>query len=146
MKTVYKHIISVISIVGLLIVSSCGDENNKNDDGPNSREKIISTQELSLDALGSTEVFIIDKLISAITDIDNTADWITITIPSYSSGAPKIEITWKNNDTADKRVATVLLKTAESDQITLTINQDVKSSIDDIHNTQTDQPALSPIY
>ena len=137
MKTNSNKIFNVLWSLIILTVCSCGKDE--------SREKIISTQEVEIEAYASSRTIAIDELISSISDIDNTVDWLSVELQPYESGAPQIKIIWTDNDEANKRTATILINTKEKDQITFLVTQHVKTGTNDLHNLQTDQPAYSAI-
>ena len=135
-------LISVVlfSLFTLMAVYSCGNKDK------GTREKIIASQEIEIDCVDTIILLQIDKLISAITEVQNTADWLDVVILSYETGAPQVKVVCSANNDDNKRVAVVIVKTKEGDEITLTITQKVNTNFDEVHNTQTDKPALAPCH
>ena len=138
MKTISKYILYTLALILASTLWSCGGSDD------DSRDLIFETQEIQIDAAESSMILTVDKLISAIKEVQNSADWLTFELQSYSSGAPQVKVSWKENNEPNSRKATVFIKTNEGDQITLTVIQKVKTEMDDKHETPTDGPAYSP--
>ena len=100
---------------------------------------------LTMSGNAAEEDFTLDILKKAIKSIDYSATWLSVQQNAYTSGAPSVKITVQANPTADPREATVSIIATNGDQLTLTVTQEgkISDSIEDIHNTETDQPAYS---
>ena len=139
MKTIGKYIPGAMLILAFIAVLTvgCGDKFM--------RERIVSSQEITVGAAESSMILTVDTLVSAIAEVVNTSVWLTFEIQPYTEGAPQVKLSWTENNKPHKRKTTALLTTIEDDQITLTVIQDLKTEMDDIHGTTTDKPAYSPV-
>ena len=128
----------VSSIIVLVVLLSCNAKLGEGD-------KIDATQEIRLESGALTVQISISKLDKAIAEIQNTADWLTVVQDLYSSGTPRVKVSCTENNEPSERVAIVVIKTKAGDTVTLTVIQQAKTEIEDIHDTQSDQPAYAPI-
>ena len=105
------------------------------------------TQSVTLPAKGGEQVVTLSNLSSAVSSVSNTPTWLVISPQFYSSGAPTLKLEFQENEETTERNSTVTVLAASGDKVVLSIVQqaaEVKTGIDDIHNTPTDQPAYSP--
>lgn len=130
-KRILGDVIS--SIIVLVVLLSCNAKVEETD-------VIEATQEIRLEASALTVQISIYELDKAITEIQNTADWLTVVQDLYSSGTPQVKVSCTENNEPSERVAIVVVKTKAGDKVTLTVIQKAKTEIEDIHNTPSDQP------
>jgi uncharacterized membrane protein len=104
------------------------------------------TQSVSLPAKGGEQIVTLSNLSSAVSSVSSTPTWLVISPQFYSSGAPTLKLAFQENEESTERNSTVTVLAASGDKVELTIVQqaaEVKTGIDDIHSTPTDQPAYS---
>lgn len=103
------------------------------------------SQALAMAANGESKDITLTDLTTAISSIDTSVSWLTVTQQSYTSGSPTITVKAEANTQETARQATIVITATNGDQVTLTITQDAKepSNIEDVHNTESDQPAYS---
>lgn len=127
---------SCIGLVGLL------------DDDDSDGGGTTSTQSVSVSAEKQDKSVTLSGLKSAIDSAvkESGANWLTATPQSYVSGSPTIIISVAANTTTSTRSATVTVKDTKKNTVTLTVTQQgIKGGIDNIHNTDTNQPAYAPM-
>ena len=125
----------------LLSLSSC-------DDAGESSEEIKGKsfeREIVIDGNPIDTLITIKDFTSAITKIEETSDWLEVTIQGTASDVFQIKIVCSKNTTTDIRSAEVFVTCDNGDKLKLTVSQSVISEFDDIHNNVTDQPALTPM-
>ena len=140
MNRIIKIAASKVSVVVMMFLCPCGAKVEKEDMGI-----IEAEQEVTLEASAFSMQLSIYELSRAITEIQNTSDWLTIVQEVYVSGTPVIKISCTENNEPSKRVAIVTIKTREGDKVTLTVIQKMKTEIDDSHNTASDKPPYAPV-
>lgn len=99
---------------------------------------------------GATSVTL-SQVRSGITKIEPTAQWVSLSAASYSSGYPTVNIQYQTNTSSMTRQCLATIHVASGDIVILQINQEAyvaqphePSGIDDLHNDISTKPAYSP--
>lgn len=142
--TLYIIYYSFALSAALLFTSCLGLVELLDDD---TTEGTSTTQSVSLNADKQDKTVTLNGLSSAIDSAvkESGISWLTTTPQSYVSGSPSIIISVAANTSTSTRSATVTIKDTKKNTVTLTVNQQgISNSINNIHNTNTDQPAYTP--
>lgn len=141
----------IITLLGMMIIASCGSDNEDDKGGGKGSESNYVpqtyTQSVPIDANGGTNSVKLNDLSTSIKSIDKSGEsstsWIAISIETYTSGAPSILLKVEENNTTSERTCEVTVIATNGDKVQLTVTQEagVPKGIDDIHNNSTDQPA-----
>ena len=105
------------------------------------------TQSVTFPAKGGEQVVTLSNLTSSVSSVESTPNWLIISPQNYTYGAPTLKLELQENMDTTERSCKVNVLASSGDKVVLTIVQqaaEVKTGIDDIHNTHTDQPAYSP--
>lgn len=141
----------IITLLGMMIIASCGSDNGDDKGGGKGSESNYVpqtyTQSVSIDANGGTNSVKLNDLSTSIKSIvkggESSTSWIAISNEAYTSGAPSVLLEVEENNTDSKRTCEVTIIATNGDKVQLTVTQEagVPKGIDDIHNNSTDQPA-----
>lgn len=97
----------------------------------------------SVPSEGGTMDITLSQLNAEVTNISTSAEWVSASKSNYTSGAPSIHITVQPNKGTTERSCTMLITSANKDELTLTIEQEAPPAIDDMHNETSGTPAYS---
>ena len=93
----------------------------------------------------------LDKLSEAVESFTVKDNWLTVTLTPYTTGAPIVKLNATNNPNTEERKTMVSVVTKSQVRLELTVIQKGKpeeapegDTIEDTHNTTTDQPAYAP--
>ena len=135
---------SLILLAAVLMTSCLGLVGLLDDD---TTEGSSTTQSVSLSADKQDKTVTLNGLSSAIdsAEKESGSSWLTATPQSYVSGSPTIIISVAANTATSTRSATVTVKDTKKNTVTLTVSQQgISNNINNVHNTNTDQPAYAP--
>ncbi len=132
--------------VATIVLAACGG----GDGGGSSSDPInidptgkTYTAELELPAEASAQTVNLDKLTSAISTIQCSESWLTVTQQAYTSGSPQVNLSWTENTTDNERKCIVTVTTSTSEKLIISVTQKAKAvDTGESHDTVTDQPAL----
>lgn len=111
---------------------------------------------LQVDWKKGQQTYTLTDLKDRISNIGNTSAWLTVTLLTYSTGSPKVQLSYEENDGGERSVVVEITDT-KGNKVLLTVKQQVKDSdpspdpgsnddqdtgIEDTHNTVTNQPAF----
>ena len=143
--------IIVFALFSVLALSACGGGDDDKGGGtpldPITPEGKTYRQNVTLDALGTQQTVTLSDLKSKIDNVQNSTNWLTVLISTYSSGSPKIELRATENISTQQRNVNVTITAVSGDRVILTVTQqgaeEQKAGIDDSHDVPTDKPAYS---
>ncbi len=142
--------IIVFALFAVLALSACGGDDDKvggTPTNPVNNEGKTYQQSATLDAQGTQQTVTLTNLKSKIDDVQNSSNWLTVLISTYSSGSPKIELRATENTSTQQRSVNVTITAVNGDKVILTVTQqgaeEQKTGIDDSHDITTDKPAYS---
>ena len=138
----------IIALLVLFITFNC--ETPPNEEARKEQEQNINQgktfeRELLIDGHYSDTILTIKEFTSQIVNIENTLEWINTQSANSPSNTYKIHVICYKNSSTEIRTAHVIITCENGDKLNLKVKQNVLSDIDDIHNHQTDQPALAPL-
>ena len=129
--------IYLIACLAILSTFGCGDNKDENETKLFHREFVIDGHE-------SDTVFTVPEFTSVIEDIKNDSDWLLTEILD-SNGTINIKVICTKNNTTAFRSTIITVVCKNGDTLTITVKQDILDDFDDIHNNQSDKPALAPL-
>ena len=147
-----KALVFLCSITMLCCFAACGgnDEEEDNGGGSGSNPK-TSSMSATIDAEGSPTQVTVNPLDCPITSTAVQDDWLTVEVMTYTSGAPVVVFTATSHPNTSERNTKVIIVGTSQDKVSITVTQKGASStpsdggtIEDTHNTVTDQPAYAP--
>ena len=147
-----KIVTYMMALLGMCVLMACGGGGDDSggsggSGGGGGSVPQTYTQSITIAATGGTQSLKLNNLSSAVSSVSSTPNWLVISPEYYSSGAPSIKLEVQENTSADERKCDVTVLAASGDKVVLTVTQQAGegSDIDDIHNTDTDQPAYAPL-
>lgn len=148
-----KALVFLCSITMLCCFAACGgnDEEEDNGGGSGSNPK-TSSMSATIDAEGSPTQVTVTPLDCPITSATVQDNWLTVEVMTYTSGAPVVKLTATSNPKTSERKTKVIIVGTSQDKVNLTVTQKGASptptpseeeTIEQTHNTVTDQPAYA---
>jgi hypothetical protein len=113
---------------------------------------VVYHQSQTVDAGSGSITVTLTDLKVGIASVLNNASWLSVSWPTYTSGSPKVELTFSANTTSKERSAEVTFTATDGNKVVLVVTQpakeggddSAKTEIDDRHDGEyTDQPAYS---
>lgn len=139
-------------LLALVVLMSCGggDGGGNGSSAPTGTPPVTYTQEISVAATGGEQILTLSNLKSSITTIDNNSPWLVVSPQFYTSGSPQIKLNATANTSPSERSCKVTITAVSGEKVVLTVTQRGNSAggtgIEDLHDSQTDQPAYAPMY
>lgn len=144
-----KVLVFLCSMAILYCFAACGKDKDE-DTGGGSGPK-ASSMSVTIDAEGSPTQVTVNPLDCPITSTAVQDNWLTVEVMTYTSGAPVVVFTATSNPNTSERNTKVIIVGTSQDKVSITVTQKGASStpsdggtIEDTHNTVTDQPAYAP--
>lgn len=92
----------------------------------------------------SEQTITLGNLTEAVSTVECGERWLAAEKLAYTSGSPQLKLTATANDDTAERKAMVTVTAVNGDKVLLAVTQAGRTfGIDDIHNTESDQPAYS---
>ena len=142
MKKILSFMLSVALVICITAYSSCGGSDD---------DDASFSQSVTIPAESTTVLVTLDKLSEAVESFTVKDNWLTVTLTPYSTGAPIVKLNATNNPNTEERKTMVSVVTKSQVRLELTVIQKGKpeeapegDTIEDAHNTTTDQPAYAP--
>lgn len=137
----------MMALLGMFVFTACPPGSDSEPEPEPTPYGQTYTQSVSFSAKDGTKRVTLYDLSSSVSSVGNTPNWLVVSPDYYSSGAPSIWVEVEENTSADKRECEVTIWASSNDKVILTVTQEGGKSndIDDIHNTNTDQPAYAPM-
>ena len=145
----------LLAFVAVIALAACGGDDNSdssplNPVGPEGR---TYQQSVTLPAQGADKTVSLTDLSTAIREMEEATDWLTVMKQSYTSGVPRVRLTASDNTNGNaattERKCVVTITATSGDRVLLVVTQEgyepeaPKTGIDDSHDIVTDQPAYS---
>ena len=142
MTSKIKYAIACVAMLFMcLLNNSCSSDGSDPSTDPNVPvgHKYYDTKSVP-SSWGSIDVTL-EQLSAKITDIRNSAEWVSAYASTYTSGAPAINITVKPNQGTTERSCNIHIITgSNNDELILTIKQEAPV-VNDVHNETSSNPA-----
>ena len=143
MNKILSYMLSIAVMVGVTAYSSCG--------GSDSDDDASFSQSVTIPAESTSVLVTLDKLSEQVESFTVKDNWLTVSLTPYTSGAPIVKLNATNNPNTEERKTMVSVVTKSNVRLELTVIQKGKpavapegNTIEDTHNTETDQPAYAP--
>lgn len=139
-----KRYISTLCVIvmTLFMLTACGDDKTP--------EGQTYQQTIALPAMNAEQNVLLINLEAEISEVENTATWLTATKQIYTYGSPTLKIVATDNVKEDanteSRSCTLTVTAVSGDRVLLTVMQDgakFSSSTEEVHDIQSDEPAYS---
>lgn len=138
----------VLSMAALLLTAACSGGGGGSDEG--SPAKVYS-QSVTIPAEGTNQLVTLNNLTAPIEAVSALDSWLTVEAATYTSGAPAVRIKATANPNTTERRTKANVVTTSQEKLELTVVQKGQTptppegnTIEDTHNTVTDQPAYAP--
>lgn len=154
-----KHIkLIILAFVSCVALMACGGDGDPAPITPPIQSEVLGavySETINIPAAGCDKTYTLSKLSSRVSSCSTAPNWFTVSILSYTYGAPSIKITAKENTERTERRENVVLTTANNDKLVLAVVQaagsgstgqtdpTTSSGIDDVHNGTSPNPAYS---
>ena len=100
------------------------------------------TLKTKMQTKATEQVVTLNKLSTAISTVENSAQWLTVEKEPYTSGSPQVKLRSKDNPDKVERKCNVTITATSGDKVILSVTQQSEGTeIDDLHGSQTDKPA-----
>lgn len=138
----------VYGLVMMCCFTACG---GGGDDGEKGGGGNTSSMSVTIQADGASTLVTVTPLDCPIQSALAQDSWLSVEVVTYTSGSPVVKlIATSNPNTSERRTKVMIVGTSEA-KVALTVTQKGKSSspsggntIEDTHETVTDQPAYAP--
>ena len=142
MKKTISTILSIALFVCVMAYSGCGSDSN---------DEASFSQSVTIPAETASILVSLDKLNEPVESFKVKDSWLNVTLAPYTSGAPVVKLNATNNPNTTERKTMVSIETKTHVRVELTVIQKGKpeaqpegNTIEDTHDTETDQPAYVP--
>ena len=143
----------LLVIVAMITLTSCPCHEEVEEPSPVNPvnpEGQTFQQSVTLAARDADETVVLRDLNTAIKDIENNSEWLTVAKQTYSTGSPSLRLTASDNikegSSSVARNCAVTVTATSGNRVLLSVSQDgadSRTGIDDSHDIPTDQPAYS---
>ena len=144
MNKILSFMLSIAVMVCITAYSSCG--------GSDEEDNASYSQSVTIPAESTSVLVKLEKLSESVESFTVKDNWLTVTLTPYTSGAPVVKLNATNNHNTEERKTMVVVATKSQVRLELTVIQKGKpavapegNTIEDTHNTETDQPAYAPV-
>ena len=138
-------------MVMLSCLTACGGGDDGNNGGQSGGGGSTSSMSATMTADGSSIQVTVTPLDCPIQSAVAQDNWLGVKVVTYTSGSPVVKLTATSNPNTEERRTKVIIVGTSQDKVALTVIQKGKSSdpsggntIEDTHETVTDQPAYAP--
>ena len=142
MHKILSFMLGIAVMFCITAYTSCGGSDD---------DDVSFSQSVTIPAESTSVLVTLDKLSSAVESFTVKDNWLTVTLTPYTTGAPIVKLNATNNPNTEERKTKVSFVTKSQVRLELTVIQKGKpavapegNTIEDTHNTETDQPAYAP--